>query len=171
MDTQPRLRIRRARPADLPAVLALYRELGDDAPVSLRRARFLLRRIAAYPDHGVFVAVAGRAIVGTFALLVMDNLAHRGAPSGVVEDVAVRRDWQRRGVGRRMMRAAWAHCRARGCYKLTLSSNSRRVVAHRFYVALGFRRHGYSFRIDPGPAAGPTAGGRRARSRLSRPST
>ena len=28
-------------------------------------------------------------IVGTFALLIMDNLAHLGAPSGVVEDVVV----------------------------------------------------------------------------------
>ncbi len=171
MDAHPKLRVRRARPADLPAILALYRELGDGATVPPRRARRLLRRMTAYPDYGVYVAVAGRAIVGTFALLVMDNLAHRGAPSGVVEDVAVRRDWHRRGVGRRMMRAALAHCRARRCYKLTLSSNARRVDAHRFYAALGFRRHGYSFRVDLGPAARRTPADRKTRSRVSRPST
>ena len=140
--------IRPAAGADLPAVLALYREVGDKQAVPVARARKVLARIRSYPDYDLYVAVHDGEIVGTFALLIMDNLAHGAAPSGVVEDVVVRRDWQRRGVGRRMMAWAQERCRARGCYKLALSSNRQRLAAHRFYAALGFQRHGYSFRVN-----------------------
>jgi GNAT superfamily N-acetyltransferase len=86
--------------------------------------------------------------VGTFALLIMRNLAHCGAPSGIVEDVVVDEGARGRGVGRRMMEYARARCREEGCYKLVLSSNVSRTDAHRFYESLGFRRHGYSFAVD-----------------------
>jgi GNAT superfamily N-acetyltransferase len=86
--------------------------------------------------------------VGTFALLIMDNLAHLGAPSAIIEDVAVDPDWQGHGVGKAMMEHALTICRERGCYKAALSSNLRRKRAHAFYDALGFERHGYSFRVS-----------------------
>jgi GNAT superfamily N-acetyltransferase len=44
-----------------------------------------------------------------------------------------------------MVRQAIELCRDKGCYKLALSSNSRRSRAHAFYESLGFKRHGYSF--------------------------
>ena len=40
---------------------------------------------------------------------------------------------------------------ARGCYKLTLSSNIARANAHEFYRSLGFEQHGLSFRMSLGP--------------------
>jgi GNAT superfamily N-acetyltransferase len=147
VDPNAAVEIRRAAEADLPAILALYREVGDQDVVPADRARDVLARIRSYPEYDLYVAVSGGEIVGTFALLIMDNLAHLAAPSGVVEDVVVRGDRQRRGVGRRMMQWAQERCRARGCYKLTLSSSLQRHAAHRFYAALGFQRHGCSFRI------------------------
>jgi GNAT superfamily N-acetyltransferase len=62
--------------------------------------------------------------------------------------VAVAPHWQRRGIGRAMIRQAIEFCRAKGCYKLALSSNVRRGPAHAFYESLGFRRHGYSFTVE-----------------------
>ena len=53
-----------------------------------------------------------------------------------------------RGIGQAMMRYAMDVGRRKGCYKLMLSSNAKRERAHAFYEALGFARHGYSFRID-----------------------
>ena len=87
-------------------------------------------------------------IVGTFALLIMDNLAHKGTPSGIVEDVAVRSEWQGKGIGKQMMEYAIGQCKEAGCYKMALSSNSIRKNAHRFYESLGFKKHGYSFVLD-----------------------
>ena len=143
------LQIRVATEADLPSILALYVEVEDDGRVlSIEKARSILTRMKSYPDYKVYVAVLGGSIVGTFSLLIMDNLAHLGAPSGVVEDVVVRGDWQGKGVGKQMMRFAMDHCRERRCYKLALSSNLKREAAHRFYDGLGFRRHGYSFLVE-----------------------
>ena len=78
----------------------------------------------------------------------MDNLAHQGAPSGVVEDVAVLNDLQGKGIGKLMMEFAMEKCKEAGCYKLVLSSNMKRTEAHAFYKSLNFEKHGFSFRID-----------------------
>jgi GNAT superfamily N-acetyltransferase len=100
-----------------------------------------------YPSYRVFVAVLDERIVGAYSLLIMHNLAKRGKPSGVLEDVAVPPAVQRRGIGHAMIEHAIEECRIAGCYKLTLSSNRKREAAHRFYESLGFQRHGYSFLI------------------------
>jgi GNAT superfamily N-acetyltransferase len=85
--------------------------------------------------------------VGTFALLVMHNLGHLGAPSAIVEDVAVAPALQGNGIGKTMIQCALGLSRAKGCYKLMLSSNAKREHAHAFYESLGFERHGFSFRV------------------------
>lgn len=141
--------IRPARPADLPAVLALYAQpaLDDGRLLSATEANSIFARFARYPDYNLYVAETAGRIVGTFALLVMDNLGHRGAPSAVVEDVAVDPNVQGQGIGQAMMAFALDRARAKGCYKLALSSNAKRERAHAFYEQLGFERHGYSFRV------------------------
>ncbi|MBZ5723638.1 MAG: GNAT family N-acetyltransferase [Acidobacteriia bacterium] len=143
--------IREAAESDLAEILRLYEEAGIDGgrPFTLEEARAHFARFRRYPDYRVFVALVEGAITGTYALLTMDNLAKRGARTGVVEDVAVSPVHQRQGVGRAMMHHARAQCQAAGCYKLMLSSGLPRTAAHRFYDSLGFERHGYSFVIRP----------------------
>ena len=145
------LLIREAGEVDLAGVLHLYAQPGlDDGEVlDENDARAVYRRFGRYPNYRLFVAELDGAIAGTFALLIMDNLAHRGAPSGVVEDVVVAAEHQGGGIGRRMMEHARALCREAGCYKMALSSNLKREPAHAFYRSLGFEQHGYSFRVQP----------------------
>ena len=154
---------REASKADLPAVLRLYAQpaLDDGKVVPLLEAERLFERIARYPDYKIYVAVCEGHVVGTFALLIMDNLAHMGAPSAVIEDVAVDPGWQGRGVGKLMMEYALRICGEKGCYKAALSSNLKREQAHAFYESLGFERHGYSFRISPQQCAATDAAKRR----------
>lgn len=143
--------MRAAVEADLARVLELYAQpaLDDGKRLALEDARRLHARFADYPDYKLYVACVDGRVVGTYALLIMDNLAHCGTPSGIVEDVAVDPSFQGRGVGRLMMEDARARCARAGCYKLVLSSNLRREQAHRFYDSIGFERHGYSFRVQP----------------------
>lgn len=144
------LLIRPADAADLPDVLALYAQpdMDDGAVLPIAEAERLFARFAAYPDYLLYVAEQDARIVGTFALLVMDNLGHLGARSAVVEDVMVAHDRHGNGIGQDMMRFAIDQAKAKGCYKMMLSSNAKRERAHAFYEQLGFERHGYSFRID-----------------------
>ena len=142
--------IREAEESDLPAVLALYAQPDMDGENGLTEAEALVlfRRMRTYPDYKVYVAVLGTEIVGTYALTVMDNLAHRGSRSGLIEDVVVSDNLQGQGIGRQMMRDALNRCREAGCYKAALSSNLKRERAHRFYESLGFEKHGFSFYTD-----------------------
>ena len=142
--------IREATEQDLQAVLSLYGQLGmDDGDVlTADEAAIILRRMKSYPDYTLYVAVSDKDIIGVFSLLIMDNLAHKGAPSGIIEDVVVREDLRRMGIGRRMINFAMYLCKKKGCYKLALSSHIGRESAHRFYEGLAFKKHGYSFVAD-----------------------
>ncbi|WP_245291081.1 GNAT family N-acetyltransferase [Methylobacterium aquaticum] len=145
--------VRRAGKPDLPAVLGLYAELNDGRVATLDQAEALLARLDAYPDYGLYVAEVEGRIVGTFCLVILDNIAHWGTPSALVESVVVGAAERGTGLGRRMMQEAGRLAAEKGCYKLALSSNVDAKPAHRFYESLGFERYGYSFRLDPPFAA------------------
>jgi len=142
--------IRVAEKSDLAGILAVYAQPEMDAGeiLTLEQAEKLYNIFQQYPCYRLYVAVAGAEIVGTFALLIMDNLAHLGKKSAVVEDVGVLPEFQGQGVGKIMMEFAMQEARKNHCYKLVLSSNAKRERAHQFYDSLGFDRHGYSFRVD-----------------------
>jgi ribosomal protein S18 acetylase RimI-like enzyme len=156
------LHFREATRADLPAILRLLAqpEMDNGDTLPLADAERIFERMARYPDYHLHVAIRDGRIVGTFALLIMDNLGHLGAPSGVIEDVAVDPACQGEGIGRAMMEHALRVCGDKGCYKVALSSNLNRQRAHAFYESLGFERHGYSYRIlSSAPPAEPHESG------------
>ncbi|MGE5381510.1 MAG: N-acetyltransferase family protein [Methylocystaceae bacterium] len=141
------LHIRPAQTDDLAAILKLYAqpEVDDGRVLTVEQAREIFGKFKQYPNYTLYAALNGEQLVGTFALLIMDNLAHLGALSAVVEDVAVGPEWQGQGIGKFMMGFAFDICRQQGCYKMTLSSNMKRKTAHAFYERLGFKKHGFSF--------------------------
>ncbi|MDJ0781338.1 MAG: GNAT family N-acetyltransferase [Desulfosarcinaceae bacterium] len=151
------MEIREACRAELPAILALYAQpaIDDGHYLDIARAEALFKEMGRHPAYHLFVATEADRIVGSFALLIMPNLGHLGKPSGVVESVVVAPERHRSGIGRAMMQFAMERCRARGCYKMTLSADLRRIDAHRFYESLGFERHGFSFVVplERSPAA------------------
>ncbi len=151
------LLIREATAKDLPLILQLYAQpaMDNGKVLSLTEAERLFAQFSLYPNYRLFVAcqpdnglAPDHEVIGTYALLVMHNLAHQGTPSAIVEDVVVSAEHQSLGVGRTMMAHAMSLAREAGCYKLVLSSNQKRVGAHAFYESLGFQRHGFSFLIE-----------------------
>ncbi|PWK25202.1 acetyltransferase (GNAT) family protein [Arcicella aurantiaca] len=133
----------------LPQILRLYAEVLDKGEVlSITDAEKLFDKMADYPNYKIYVAEIDNQVVGTFALLIMDNLAHIGTPSGIIEDVVVDTDFQGQGIGKSMMNFALNKGRQFGCYKMVLSSNLKRIEAHQFYENLGFEKHGFSYKIN-----------------------
>ena len=136
---------------DLPAISELYAQPGldDGRKLTLDEAKNVFARFSTYPNYKIYIAKVDGKVEGTFGLLIMDNLGHQGAPSGIIEDVAVSPSQQGKGIGKTMMTFAMEKCRKAGCYKLALSSNLKRSNAHEFYKSLGFEQHGYSFLVNP----------------------
>jgi len=141
------LTIRKAERTDLPDILRLYAQVDDGISMRLEDAEKIFHRFRTYPNYNLFVAVTDGKVTGSFELLIMDNLAHFGDPSGIIEDVVVDEAHRSRGVGKKMMEFAMEECRKYKCYKLMLSSHLDRKRAHRFYERLGFEKHGYSYLV------------------------
>ena len=134
---------------DLPMVLKLYHDVLDKNKkvLSVNEAETLFNKFSKYPDYHLYIALCAGEIIGSFALLIMDNLAHFGSPSAIVEDVVVAENFQNKGVGKIMMEFAISKAKQAGCYKMVLSSNQKREDAHKFYESLGFEKHGFSFMV------------------------
>ena len=144
------IHLRKAHKNDIPGILHLYSqpEIDDGQILDVKYAEKIFAKISRYPDYHLYVAELEKTIVGSFALLIMDNIGHMGAPSAVVEDVVVEPTMQRKGIGKKMMEHAIMLAQEANCYKLTLSANIKRERAHAFYQSLGFIKHGYSFLIE-----------------------
>jgi ribosomal protein S18 acetylase RimI-like enzyme len=144
----PRVRCATAR--DLPAVVALYALPGDGNQADAEldpRYEAALQAIGQDPDNGLFVAEVEGAVVGTFQRTIIQHVAYRGGKVAQIENVMVDPAARGRGVGLAMMRWAIDEARARGCYRVQLTSNKARTRAHRFYERLGFVRSHEGFKL------------------------
>jgi GNAT superfamily N-acetyltransferase len=141
--------IRQATLDDVKDILHIYAEALDNGKViTVEKAQKIFLKQQQYPNYQVFIALYEQQTVGTFALLIMENMAHNGTPSAVVEDVGVLPTMQSKGIGKLMMKFALKYAKEKGCYKMSLSSNLRREKAHQFYESLGFNKHGFSFLME-----------------------
>jgi ribosomal protein S18 acetylase RimI-like enzyme len=143
--------IRRARPADLDALLALYHELAATrsaaAPGDHASARPVLEQILADPARHLIVGIVDGHVVGTADLLIVANLTHRGKPWAIVENVVVAAATRRSGVGGELMRHLIELAGAAGCYKVQLLSGKQRAGAHALYRNLGLDAVAEGFKI------------------------
>lgn len=87
------IKVRVATKADLRDILRLYAQpqIDNGKALPLDEATKLFHRIESYPDYSLHVACIDGEVVGSFALLIMDNLGHLGGPSGIVEECSRRR--------------------------------------------------------------------------------
>lgn len=137
--------LRRAEPADLPAIVDLLAadQLGATrdgvrADADLRAYQRAFGEIDRDPAHVLVVAEAEGQIAGTMQLSYIPGLARRGALRAQIEAVRVHRDYRGRGLGHAMLTWAIGQARQRGCALVQLTTDKSRADAHRFYQRLGF---------------------------------
>ncbi|MFK3984736.1 GNAT family N-acetyltransferase [Micromonospora sp. NPDC050397] len=139
--------IRTATETDLPALLALYRELHPgDTPLPVDRAGAVWREIAAQSGRTVLLATVDEVPAGTLDCTVLPNLTRGGRPFMLVENVVVGSSVRRRGVGRELLAATVERARTAGCYKIQLLSRLTRDESHAFYESCGFRQLAAGYR-------------------------
>lgn len=162
--TTPRqeLVLRRARPEDLDALMAL---LSDD-PISAARGdraeeddlpaygRALVEVTEDPSNDLLLVEDADGAVIATMQLTRIPGMARRGSTRLLVEAVRVSSSLRSGGVGSAMMR--WVTdvaAPATGSSIVQLTSDEARVDAHRFYERLGFvgSHRGFKYAVDAAP--------------------
>jgi GNAT superfamily N-acetyltransferase len=104
--------------------------------------RYLRRWRHTHPFAPV-ARIDGQA-VGSFSLLVFSSPIHGGKSHAVLDAVVINSDRRGEGIGQAMAAHANTLAMTDGCYKISLSSHMKRVVAHHVYEALGFQQHGVS---------------------------
>lgn len=142
--------IREAVKEDLQTVMELLSTLDNEEIGSVEEVTETWEKICTYPYYKVFIVEIEKEIAGTYSIIIIDNLGHKGAKLAVVENVTVSRKYRRQGIGRLMMLDAMEKAKEQGCYKLMLSSDKKRLMAHKFYKKLGFKQHGISFIVGVG---------------------
>jgi GNAT superfamily N-acetyltransferase len=152
-----RVTTRTARPADLPAVLALVRQHRADAHAEdvltghtrLNAAASGFRRLLEDPDHRVVLAVLpgpnaaaggpeGEITVG-LAVLGVDPLSLvLGNPQVTIDTFVVHRDHRRRGAGALLLAAAAAYAAETGAAHVVAAVAGHEAERQRFFARMGF---------------------------------
>ena len=137
--------IRKAKTADLPALMGLYDHLRGGlawtktkptAPNSTHVKA--LKTMMKMPACHVLVSVDRGKVTGTCTLYVLPRVYTTGQPWAVLDTVVVAEDAQGQGQGTRLIKHAIKLAKKAGCRQVNLTSNTQRKRAHRFYESLGF---------------------------------
>jgi GNAT superfamily N-acetyltransferase len=138
--------IRKVKEEDLAAVIKLF-AVGQNDALSIKHVNEVLAQMSAHPNYTLFVALKDSQIVAAFSLLIMDNLAHEGAPGGVMDELVINPASDTLAIATKIMDFLLALCDERQCYKLCVPNHHSLVqdlLGERSY----FAQHGRCFVMD-----------------------
>jgi GNAT superfamily N-acetyltransferase len=142
--TEPagRLLLRDARPEDLEDVLRLLnedaiREVAEDYS-DLAPYRAAMAEILAAPHSTVLVGELAGDIVATAQVTWQRRMMYGAGLVCQIESVRVDARQRGEGIGTELIAGIVDDARRRGCARVELTSNAKRVDARRFYERLGF---------------------------------
>ncbi|KKW11502.1 MAG: GCN5-related N-acetyltransferase [Parcubacteria group bacterium GW2011_GWA2_49_9] len=92
-------------------------------------------------------AVENGEELGAMYLYVIHNDSHK-EPYGLLEDILVKEEHRKKGIGGALVKEAIAEAKRLGCYKVIGTSRFSREHVHAWYEKLGLKKHGYEFRMD-----------------------
>ncbi|TRZ79023.1 MAG: GNAT family N-acetyltransferase [Nitrosopumilales archaeon] len=119
--------------------------LRKSSHIKPKKANSIFNKISKNPDHVIYVAIYNGEIIGATTLLIEQKFIHDGGKVGHIEDVVVRKEYQGKGVGKKIVNALLKYAKKKGCYKIILDCSEDLIP---FYENMGFKRHSNSMRFD-----------------------
>jgi glucosamine-phosphate N-acetyltransferase len=110
-----------------------------------KKANTIFDKISKNPDYVIYVAIRDEKVIGATTLLIEQKFIHDGGKVGHIEDVVVRKEYQGKGVGKKIVNELLKYAEKKGCYKTILDCSDDLIP---FYKNLGFKRHSNSMRFD-----------------------
>ena len=142
----PEIEIREIRENDLEngflETLDFLRKASD---LDKNRAKEILEKIKQNSNQKIQVAIDDKKIVGCITLLIEQKFIHDGGLVGHIEDVVVRKDYEGKGIGMKLVTSMLEYAKRKNCYKTILDCKDD---VKQFYERIGFKHESNGMRYD-----------------------
>ncbi len=119
--------------------------LRNASDLDKNKANEILKKIKQNPNHIIYVAIDNKKIVGSTTLLIEQKFIHDGGLVGHIEDVVVRKDYEGKGIGIKLVTSMLECAKEKNCYKTILDCKDD---VKQFYERIGFKRESNGMRYD-----------------------
>ena len=119
--------------------------LRNASDLDKNKANEILKKIKQNPNHIIYVAIDNKKIVGSTTLLIEQKFIHDGGLVGHIEDVVVRKDYERKGIGIKLVTSLLERAKEKNCYKTILDCKDD---VKQFYERIGFKHESNGMRYD-----------------------
>ena len=119
--------------------------LRNASSLDKTKAKEILKKIKQNSNHIIHVAIDGKKIVGTTTLFIEQKFIHDGGLVGHIEDVVVRKDYEGKGIGIKLVTSMLERAKEKNCYKTILDCKDN---VKQFYERIGFKRESNCMRYD-----------------------
>ncbi len=94
-----------------------------------------LKEIISNKDVYLIIALEGGRAIGTLTLIFYNTPLMK---HGKIEDFIVDNEFQKKGIGKKLLKIVLKEAKKRKVKTINLTSNPRRVFANEFYQKMGF---------------------------------
>ena len=138
--------IRKLRKEDLQkGFLTTLDSLSQTSNIDKNKAKEILKKIKQNPNHIIHVAVDDNKIIGSTTLFIEQKFIHDGGLVGHIEDVVVRKDYEGKGIGIKLVMSMLERAKEKNCYKTILDCKDD---VKQFYERIGFKHESNGMRYD-----------------------
>jgi len=119
--------------------------LRNTSDLDKNKANEILKKIKQNSNHMIYVAIDNKKIVGSTTLLIEQKFIHDGGLVGHIEDVVVRKDYEGKGIGIKLVTSMLERAKEKNCYKTILDCKDD---VKQFYERIGFKHESNGMRYD-----------------------
>ena len=110
-----------------------------------KKAKQIFKKISSDKNYMICVVVYDSKIVGAATIFIEQKFIYKAGKVGHIEDVAVNKKYQGKGIGQKIVNALAEYAQKEGCYKTILDCQDDLIP---FYEKIGFKRHSNAMRFD-----------------------
>jgi len=136
-----KIKLEKAGVKEIPALAGFLRELfkleADFSP-DLGRQVAAIEAILDNPQHAIIYVIKVDGEVAGMVALHLSISTAEGGWAGRIEDLYLRPEFRRRGIGRQAINEIVAIAADKGLKRITLVADKDNLPAHEFYTRYGF---------------------------------
>jgi predicted N-acetyltransferase YhbS len=135
---------------DLYGLKELYED-SFEGKTDYEKMKETFRKITNDPNYIILIAREDNKIVGSVLGVICYELIGESTPFMVLEDVAVLKQYRRKGIARQLLQKIEDQARLKKCNMILFVSSIHREGAHKLYESLGYgmdKVNGYRKRLQ-----------------------